>query len=148
MATSQAAPPNILLVDDCRDGLLVRRALLEELGCSVEMASSGEEALKLFEAEVFDIVVTDYRMPRMNGTELIQRIRKLEPRARIILLSGFVETMGLTEESTGADAIVVKSSNEPARLTRIIRRLANRPPVRKPPASQKRSMVKARTGTP
>ena len=147
MATFPAAPPNILLVDDSRDGLLVRRALLEELGYSVEMASSGEEALKLFEAESFDIVVTDYRMPRMNGTELIQRIRKLEPQARIILLSGFVETMGLTEESTGADAIVVKSSNEPARLTRTMKRLANRAPVRKPPASQKRIMVKARAGT-
>src|ERR1039457_2411249 len=63
--------PRILLVDDNRDGLLVRRALLEEAGCTVEIAINGEEGLKLFEASDFDVVVTDYRMPRMNGAELI-----------------------------------------------------------------------------
>jgi CheY-like chemotaxis protein len=83
--------PNILLVDDNRDGLLVRRALLEEIGCCVQTAVNGEEGLKLFQAAKFDVIVTDYRMPRMNGGELIQRIRMLDPNARIILLSGFVE---------------------------------------------------------
>src|ERR1035437_127898 len=83
--------PSILLIDDNRDGLLVRRSLLEEIGCCVQIAVNGEEALKLFEAAKFDVVVTDYRMPGMNGGELIQRIRLLDPHARIILLSGFVE---------------------------------------------------------
>ena len=69
------------------------------------------------------MVVTDYRMPRMNGAELIQRIRKLNPNARIILLSGFVEPLGLTEENTGADVVIAKSSNEPAHLTRWVKRL-------------------------
>ena len=128
--------PRILLVDDNRDGLLVRRALLEEAGCTVEIAINGEEGLKLFEASNFDVVVTDYRMPRMSGMELIQRIRRRNPNARIILLSGFVEPLGLTEESTGADAVIAKSSSEPAHLLRWVKRLAARPPVRKPPAAQ------------
>jgi CheY-like chemotaxis protein len=128
--------PNILLVDDNRDGLLVRRSLLEEIGCCVSIAINGEEGLKLFQADTFDVVVTDYRMPRMNGGELIQRIRALEPGARIILLSGFVEPLGLTEQNTGADAVLIKSANEPAQLVRTVKRLVNRP-VRKPPGSQK-----------
>ena len=86
--------PNILLVDDNRDGLLVRRTVLEELGYGVSIALNGEEGLKLFESANFDVVVTDYRMPRMNGAELIQRIRKLNAHARIILLSGFVSRWG------------------------------------------------------
>ena len=135
--------PNILLVDDNRDGLLVRRSLLEEIGCSVQIAHNGEEGLKLFEAGKFDVVVTDYRMPRMNGGELIQRIRALEPKARIILLSGFVEPLGLTEQNTGADAVLIKSANEPAQLVRTVRRLVNRT-VRKPPGSQK--ALEARAG--
>lgn len=138
MKTSPALHPNILLVDDNRDGLLVRRSLLEELGYQVEIAATGEEGLKLFEATRFDVVVTDYRMPRMNGAELIQKIRKLDPQARVILLSGFVEPYGLTEQSTGADAIIAKNSNEPAHLVRWVKRLLNRTAVRKPPASQKR----------
>ena len=136
--------PKILLVDDNRDGLLVRRALLEEAGCTVEIAINGEEGLKLFEASSFDVIVTDYRMPRMNGTELIQRVRRLNPNARIILLSGFVEPLGLTEESTGADAVIAKTSSEPANLLRWVKRLASRAPVRKPPTAQKALNAKAR----
>jgi len=71
--------PNILLVDDNRDGLLVRRTVLEELGYGVSIALNGEEGLKLFESANFDVVVTDYRMPRMNGAELIQRISQTGP---------------------------------------------------------------------
>ena len=130
--------PNILLVDDNRDGLLVRRSLLEEIGCCVQIALNGEEGLKLFLAGKFDVVVTDYRMPRMNGVELIQRIRKINPNARIVLLSKLVEPLGLTEENTGADAVIAKSSSEPAHLQRWVKRLSNRALQRKPPASQKK----------
>ena len=136
MKIATSATPNILLVDDNRDGLLVRRSLLEEIGCCVQIAANGEEGLNLFQAARFDVVVTDYRMPRMNGGEMIQRIRLLDPNARIILLSGFVEPLGLTEQNTGADAIISKSANEPAHLVRWVKRLLNRA-VRKPPGSQK-----------
>jgi CheY-like chemotaxis protein len=128
----------VLLVDDNRDGLLVRRSLLEELGYQVEIAKSGEEGLKLFESSNFSVVVTDYRMPRMNGIELIEQIRKVNPNARIILLSGFVEPLGLTEENTGADAVISKSCNEPANLVRWVKRLVNRATPRKPVAAQKK----------
>jgi CheY-like chemotaxis protein len=148
MKTSSISVPNILLVDDCKDGLLVRKALLEEMGYSVQIASNGEEGLKLFESANFDVVVTDYRMPRMNGVELIQRIRKINPHARIVLLSKLVEPLGLTEVNTGADAVIAKSSSEPAHLQRWVKRLSNRALQRKPPASQKkRTAVAARAGT-
>jgi CheY-like chemotaxis protein len=146
MKTPAPPHPNILLVDDNPDGLLVRRTLLEELGYGVSVAENGEEGLKLFESAEFDLVVTDYRMPRMNGAELIQRIRKLKPGARIILLSGFVDPLGLTEENTGADAVVAKSANEPAHLTRWVKRLLNRA-ARKPPASQKRARTQSKASS-
>lgn len=132
------ATPHVLLVDDNRDGLLVRRALLEEAGYAIQLAASGEEALKLFAPAAFDVVVTDYRMPGMNGVELIARIRQVDPNARIVLLSGFVEPLGLTEENTGADAVISKSANEATHLARSIKRLVNAATggKRKPPASQ------------
>ena len=130
-------PPTILLVDDNKDGLLVRRTLLEEVGYRVQIASSGDEGLKLYQNQAFDVVVTDYKMPRMNGVEFIQRLRAADPNARVVLLSGFVEPLGLTEQNTGADAVIVKSSNEPAHLMRSVKRLVNSRTLRKPPASQK-----------
>jgi len=145
MTSAPSLKPNVLLVDDNRDGLLVRCSLLEEAGFSVESAINGEEGLQLFSSRKFDVVVTDYRMPRMNGVELIQKIRKLNPNIRVILLSGFVEPLGLTEENTGADVIIAKTSNEAVHLVRWVRRLANRGASRKPPAPQPGPSVRKRT---
>ena len=83
----------------------------------------------------------------MNGVELIQRIRKTNPNARVILLSGFVEPLGLTEENTSADVVLAKTSNEAAHLLRSIKRLLNHASRRKPPATEVARKRTARTGT-
>jgi CheY-like chemotaxis protein len=132
MKSTPPASPTILLVDDNRDGLLVRRLLLEEAGFQVQIATGGAEALSLFGSTRFDVVVTDYRMPHMNGDELIVRLRALEANVRIIMLSGFVEPLGLTEANTGADAVIAKSSNEPIHLVRWVKRLASGTPRKSP----------------
>jgi len=142
MKSAPPSIPNILLVDDNCDGLLVRRSLLEEAGCTVQLARSGEEGLRLFHATKFDLIVTDFRMPGMDGVEVIRNIRATDPNARVILLSGFVDPLGLTEENTGADAVIAKSSQEPMHLVRAVKRLLNRT-WRKPPASQKRPRPRA-----
>jgi CheY-like chemotaxis protein len=138
MKPAAISTPHILLVDDNQDGLLVRRSLLEELGYRVRLATNGQEGLKLYQSASanFDVVVTDYRMPGMDGVELISHIRKINPNARIILLSGFVEPLGLTEANTGADAVVAKSSHEPAQLVRLVKRFVNAN-MRKPPLSHR-----------
>jgi two-component system chemotaxis sensor kinase CheA len=125
----------ILLVDDNRQGLIARKSLLQELGYNITTAINGEEAWELFSTQNFDVVVTDYKMPRMDGVELIKRIRRDYAGTRIILLSGFVEPLGLTEQSTGADVVIVKSAGEVGQLTRSVKRLVNQPPARKPAAS-------------
>jgi CheY-like chemotaxis protein len=140
--------PRVLLVIDSRDGLLVRRSLLEEAGCRVQIAANGEEGLKLFTGTPFDVVVTDYRMPGMSGVDLIRGIREIDPKARVILISGFVEPLGLTEAGTGANVVIAKSASEPAHLVRWVKRLMSRQVTRKPPASQKRlsGMARAASG--
>jgi CheY-like chemotaxis protein len=128
---------NILLVDDNGDGLIARRAVLEELGYRIFTARSGEEALEMCANRKFELIVTDYKMPKMNGIELIKRLRNSDSQARIIMLSGFVEPLGLDEKSTGADVVIAKSSGEVGHLVRSVRRLLARRVTKKPPASQK-----------
>ena len=120
----------ILMVDDNRDGVLARRSVLEELGYEVISACCGADALKLVDEHEFDLVVTDFKMSPMDGLELIKNLRADEFSKPIILLSGFVENLGLRPESTGADAVVQKSANEVANLLRHTKRLLN--PPRKP----------------
>ena len=143
MKSFPSTHPNVLLVDDNRDGLLVRRALLEEQGYRVAIALNGEEGLKVFLSNDFHVVVTDYRMPMMGGVELIRRIREAKPGVRVVLLSGFVEPLGLTEENTGADAVIAKNNHEAANLVRWVKRLIHRAPPRKPAASQRRVLARA-----
>ena len=146
-ASPPAKTPEILLVDDNRQGLIARKSVLQELGYNISTATSGDEALELFSKQNFDVVVTDFKMPRMDGIELIKRIRSGHAGTRIILLSGFVEPLGLTEESTGADVVIVKSAGEVGQLTRSVKRMLSLGPARKPAGSAGGGTVRRRGDT-
>ncbi len=58
---------------------------------SVLTASNGKEALRIFAEHLPEIVITDVRMPGIDGLELLARIKAIEPRTRVIVLSGFTD---------------------------------------------------------
>jgi CheY-like chemotaxis protein len=132
-SSSSSTPARILIVDDNAHGLSARKSVLEELGHRIVTASSGADALDEFCSTRFDLVVTDYRMPRMDGLELIAKLRKQTPGIPVVLVSGFVDALGLSESNTGADVVIQKSANEVAHLVRSVNRLLRR---KKPPASE------------
>jgi CheY-like chemotaxis protein len=142
-AQTTSSPAHILLVDDNRLGLVARKSVLEELGYRITTAPEGQSALELYGAGTFDLVITDYKMPKMNGLELIQRIREIAADAPIIMISGYADALGMNEENTGADAVIPKSANEVAQLVRCVNRLLRRGASKKPPARQ-RAAVKAK----
>jgi CheY-like chemotaxis protein len=131
-----AALGSILLVDDNKLGLSARKSVLEELGHKIATASNGVDALEQFGDAKFDLVVTDYKMPRMNGLELIVGLRKIAPDLPVILISGFVDSLGLNEETTGADVVIQKSANEVSHMVRAVARLLRKKPVKKPAGSE------------
>lgn len=124
---NQKPAPRILLVDDNRCGLAARRAVLEELGYATTCVSCPKDAIELITTsaqmgEPFELVVTDYKMPEQTGVDLIRQIRAISPAVPVILLSGFVDALGLTEGNTGADVVIMKSANEVAHLVRAVNR--------------------------
>ena len=128
----------ILLVDDNANGLAARKSVLEELGYSIVTCTSGADAMEQFTSRgPFDLVVTDYKMPRMDGLELIGRLRKHTPGLPIVLISGYVDTLGMNEASTGADVVIQKSANEASDLIRSVNRLLRRKPVKAQAVSPK-----------
>ena len=128
----------ILLVDDNSLGLAARRSVLEELGHKVMTSGTPHEALELCGKQRFDVVVTDYKMPKMNGVELIGRIRKQHSSMAVILISGFTDTLGLNESNTGADIVIQKSAHEVIHLIRSVHRLLRKQqqPAKKPAGAQ------------
>lgn len=135
-SSSQNPSGRILIVDDNSLGLAARRSVLEELGHKVVTTTAPYDALELCGKQRFDVVVTDYKMPKMNGVEFISRLRKQHPSMLVILISGFTDTLGLNESNTGADIVLQKSAHEVTLLIRAVNRLLRKQPTKKPATSQ------------
>jgi two-component system response regulator AtoC len=79
----------VLVVDDERKMRRVLQMLLEQMGLESTPAESGEEALAAFQAEKFDLVLTDLRMPGMGGMAWIERLRALDAEVPVIVLTAY-----------------------------------------------------------
>jgi two-component system response regulator YesN len=79
----------VLVVDDESSVLSVVEQLTVALGHHVRVAASGSVALELLESAASEVVISDIRMPGMNGLELAQRIRDVYPDMHIILMTGY-----------------------------------------------------------
>jgi len=100
------AKTRILFVDDEPSLLrLLKMGMTSMTGVwEMEFAANGEEALALIGGKMFDVVVTDMRMPGMNGEQLLNHVLRLHPRTIRIILSGYsdlseaVACVGLTHQ--------------------------------------------------
>jgi len=82
---------NILVVDD-KD--FMRESISEVLtrkGYDVKTAASGPEAMEIFVREIFDLVISDYKMPQMTGVELLQNIKSVNPDVPFLIFTGYGE---------------------------------------------------------
>ncbi|MBW1995172.1 MAG: response regulator, partial [Deltaproteobacteria bacterium] len=79
----------ILIVDDELDILDMLSGFLKQEGFVVNTASSGEEAIRVFKSEPFDVVITDMRMPGMDGLMLMRRVKELDEDVEVIILTAF-----------------------------------------------------------
>lgn len=79
--------PHILLVDDEEAVRYVFERYLSILGYRITTARDGAEALGLHKADPADLIITDFRMPYMDGGELLARLRGIDPDLPAILIS-------------------------------------------------------------
>ena len=80
---------NILIIDDEPDILKTLASALRLERYRVATAPGGEAGLQLFREEPFDLVITDMRMPGMDGIQVIQRVKAIDPDAEAIVLTGY-----------------------------------------------------------
>jgi two-component system cell cycle sensor histidine kinase/response regulator CckA len=85
----QGGPETVLVVDDETSILDVGREILEEYGYTALVATSGEEALKIYREQPVDLVILDLNMPGMGGQKCLERLREIDPDARVVIASGY-----------------------------------------------------------
>lgn len=86
------AKAKILIVDDDPAiRLLIKHLLMTKRLGGIE-AESGAQALALLEESAFDLVITDLRMPKMNGLELLRKVRQVAPTTPVIIVTAYAST--------------------------------------------------------
>jgi response regulator RpfG family c-di-GMP phosphodiesterase len=119
--------PTLLVVDDEARILSALRRSLSREGWRVLTASSGADALALLAGEPVDAVLSDHKMPRMSGIDLLEAAAQLQPGAARILISGWPDEIPPERlAGLGILALVPKPWDD-AELKRVLRRALERP---------------------
>src|ERR1043166_7078839 len=99
----------ILVVDDEPFVCDAVKMMLTFDGHIVETASNGKEALAMFEAGKFDVVITDFAMPTMKGDELAAAIKARAPRQAIVMITAYAEMLQASGNPlNGVDCVISK----------------------------------------
>ena len=109
---------SILIVDDEEDILNVLKLILTKEGYQVDTALDGKQALQLFRKNSYDIVLTDLRMPEMDGMELLERIKEIRPETEVLIMTAYasVDSAVLAMKKGAADYIVKPFLNEDVKM--------------------------------
>lgn len=109
---------NILVVDDEEDILNILKFILEKDGYSVDTALNGEEAFTKVRKNRYDIVLTDLKMPGMDGMELLERVRDYNPEIDVVIMTAYasVESAVTAIKKGASDYIVKPFINEDVKL--------------------------------
>ncbi len=110
----------ILLVDDEKEFVSTLAERLRIRGIHAVEANSGEEALRLLDAEPPQLVVLDVKMPGMSGLEVLKRIKSSHPHIPVVLLTGIgTEQEGTEGLTLGASDFLMK----PLQIDELIKRI-------------------------
>jgi|SRR5690554_1173005 DNA-binding NtrC family response regulator len=89
----------IMIIDDDLNSLHSLSRALSLHGYDTEYYDDPHEALKSYASHTYDVIATDYKMPGMDGLTLIRAIRAINPRAKVILFSGYIDS-ALLDQAT------------------------------------------------
>ena len=117
----------ILVVDDDKSILRTFTRILQKSGYEIDVAETGKEAMEKTENRHFDLALVDIRLPDMDGTDLLAKLKKPLQHTVKIMITGFpsLET-GVKALDEGADAYLVKPVKPQELLMLLDEKLKNR----------------------
>jgi CheY-like chemotaxis protein len=110
----------VLVVDDEASIRDLCARVLQRAGFAVTTASGGTEAVQRLQAEAFDALISDIRMPGLSGLEVLAAAKRAQPGIRVVLITGFGTPQTLERaRHSGADRILTKPFNPMELLTAV-----------------------------
>ena len=79
----------ILVLDDVLDSVILLQRILEKKGHQVFGFTEEEEALSHVRAHTVDLAILDIKLKKMNGVEVLEELKKIDPKVRVIMLTGY-----------------------------------------------------------
>ena len=102
----------IIIVDDDENIRKTMKAILEDEGYIVDLATNGKEAIEMTQEKTYNIALLDIRLPDIEGVELLKLIKDNVPRTRKIMVTGYPSLQNaMTALNKNADGYLVKPVN-------------------------------------
>lgn len=99
----------IIIVDDDEQIRATMKTILEDNGYVVDLAATGNEAIKMTQETVYNVALLDIRLPDIEGVELLKRIKDNVPKTRKIMVTGYPTLQNaISALNKNADAYLVK----------------------------------------
>ena len=133
----------VMVVDDERDIREGSERILSRIGFQLSTAARGDEALRVFEEARPAIVLLDLKMPGLDGMEVLQRLRELDPAILVIVITGYATVETAIEAMKQGAYDFIPKPFEPEQLRIVVNRAAEK--VRLTRETRKLELEKART---
>lgn len=111
--------PLILLVEDDHSLRTTLKEQLEKLGCQVESVENGEEALQILKTKKYTCIISDVRMPRVDGMTLLDRMKEQGIDTPIVMMTGYSEYSEAEVAKKGGAVLLEKPFNR-AKLKELV----------------------------
>ncbi len=110
--------PKILVVEDDKDMSRIISSILKEEGYKIDRAYDGEQAIKKIKAKDYNLMILDYKLPDINGINVLKEVRRTKPSLKVIMISAYGSP---SIKSTAKKLGVYRFLDKPFDLNRLVK---------------------------
>ncbi len=113
----------ILVIDDQEEIAVVLKEYLDDFGFLVQVALNGRKAIEKVRANKFHALLTDYKLPDMDGIKVVEECEKISPKLKVIFITGYKLKLSQLKNKRGQDIQIIEKPCRPKKILEELRKL-------------------------